>query len=940
MLRCCWRPLVQLGRPFPSITRAAHTYPPPKNPLSTGPLAALHAFLAPANLTAKEPCTYSPKDLHKLYLAVKALPPRKKSYPLNVYELNELLVLFGSLSVRPPRPSSVHVHSFVSRLSPAPFRTYWALVLDLAEQIRMRPKRSRRTSAHHYWVMRAHLARMSASPSGSTNDPAEAATVHYRYICKTGDPAVHLPYLRTMLALRRPTHLFQITYSLCGAAVPTPVQARVLAMIATRLARHSYPSKLPRHAKLFRHAFDMLASHQYGPHRQLTIPQLCAALASALFPHFFDHRLPTHMLEWAAQEAKEVFGPQSPPAASWDSLMVLALCAAPKLLSSSGGAATRARPGVREKSGGKYDQHTTWRTVFALAMFERTVPQADMATAVRRLWRTWKDAEAGPPAFVRCIVVGAFFRLAARTADGPLKDGCARYCLKHQLWGGGSQLDVVQTLDLLVDYVFAAMHTQPWPPNGWFEIFKALPVDSDIPWRARVADGVLRELLPRDVRAAYGLYVFCEKSNLSIPTDLVHALAVALAPRYLTEALLFLNNGRFSPDQTEELLDCILRTLLRERHAFRDLRLADVILPALQRLYLGTGRTPAKLTKFPLRYALALLMDSEHPIAAVQLLRILDARQPSYFSEHFYLRIMRTLIQRHQGAAASLLPIVHRFPARARHNFRRKLALELARMRAHTLADKIYRFGGNVATTADDPRAARALGAVSRVPAARGPTAATAFVEDAGAHGSHTAGSIAVKLAVLSAYRRGMGETTITWLGNAVLNGALYSTKSRSARLNLKQLLNNRQQLEADVDFLQDRVTVNLLVKVLLGWRDVMDGAQIRRLFDHLVRGGYPVSARWRGVVPFGTAAVKRGMMVEIDLQRLSPFISFQRHVRPLYKMFIKAFHLQKDRQGARVVVGILHAIENEMMERRHTRERARATGIRQKKTKLANKIK
>lgn len=129
------------------------------------PLSALHAFLAPTNLAAQEPLTYTPKALHQLYSAVKALPPRPRANPLNCYELDQLLVLFGSLSIPPPRPKCIYVHTFVSRIPEAPFRTYWPLVLELAEQIRIREKRKPRTGAHHYWVMRAHLARMRTAPS-------------------------------------------------------------------------------------------------------------------------------------------------------------------------------------------------------------------------------------------------------------------------------------------------------------------------------------------------------------------------------------------------------------------------------------------------------------------------------------------------------------------------------------------------------------------------------------------------------------------------------------------------------------------------------------------------------------------------------------------------------------------------------------------------------
>jgi hypothetical protein len=158
-MRCCWRPVVQLGRL--STPHRQYSSKIPLRPKLPPQLAALHAFLAPTNLASPEPLTYTPKALYRLYKAVKV--PRRGVHPLNGYELNELLMLFGTLSIPPPRPKCIYTHTFVSHIPEASFRMYWPLVLELAEQIRVRPKRKPRTGAHHYWVMRAHLARMSAA---------------------------------------------------------------------------------------------------------------------------------------------------------------------------------------------------------------------------------------------------------------------------------------------------------------------------------------------------------------------------------------------------------------------------------------------------------------------------------------------------------------------------------------------------------------------------------------------------------------------------------------------------------------------------------------------------------------------------------------------------------------------------------------------------------
>ncbi|KAJ7727321.1 hypothetical protein DFH07DRAFT_930877 [Mycena maculata] len=960
MLRCCWRPVVQLVRPYtPSRLYSSL----PKGQLT--PLAALRAFLAPTNLAAPEPVTYTPKELHQLYRAVEALPPRPGGgNPLNVYQLNQLLELFGSLSLPPPRPKCIFLHPFVSRIPAAPFRTYWPLVLDLAEQIRNREKRKFRTGAYHYWVMRAHLARMPSIPNAH-DDPADEATARYMRIRGTPDLEVHVSYLRAMLAMRRSTHLPQIVDHLCRVLVrhanpdgrfpdllweiilgqpdvlPPEIQSQVLAMLWTRMETHPY-LYATRNPKPREYVFDTIS----GTYIRLgvTVPQLCVALATALFPHFRLY-LPPVVWTWAAAEARAVFSPHNPAPARWGSLVFLALYAAPREFSGGGGGA----------QGGDVSEGSVpvgWRTVFALALLERTVPKdgtsAPARLAVRHLWRMWKNArELTVPPLVRRVVVGAFLRLAARTRDGPLKDGCQRYCITHGLWGthpdGQSRVDVAQTTELFVNFAYAALHTgtQAWP-----EIFEALPPG----WRARVADALFRAFVSQDVAAAHDLHAFCRHHEIAISVGSSHALALVLAGEYFPEeALRFLADERFSGDQLEELLDQIMRTLRYERHTFRDRPLADAIAPALARLYTGTDRSPRPRAKFSLRYALSVLIASGHVPAALALLRTLHARRPDFFSIHYFLRTMRTLVNVQAPAAAfAVLPLVRSFPPLAVENFRRKLTIRLARKGAHQLAERAYRFGG-VRRVRRRTREGLVRAVSFRV---REPPRLLALkIEPILAR--HPAHVPTVRLAVtllvrarrLAAARRvltrahaaGLDPQAVTWLGNIILDGSLWAARYKHARA-VRHILILRELLVQRFGFVQDRITLNIMVKALLRWQTFVDSVHIRRLVDYMVRSGYPAAARWRreGGVPFGTSTVES--VGPISTAGLPPFISFDRHVRPLYKMFIKALHLRGDLRGARTVIGVLHAAEEEVMVRRQILRRARLAGI-VNKVKSRNKL-
>ena len=101
-----------------------------------------------------------------------------------------------------------------------------------------------------------------------------------------------------------------------------------------------------------------------------------------------------------------------------------------------------------------------------------------------------------------------------------------------------------------------------------------------------------------------------------------------------------------------------------------------------------------------------------------------------------------------------------------------------------------------------------------------------------------------------------------------------------------------------------------------------MDSVKLRILFDYLVRNGY-LGGR-HGQVPFGTPESNRQI---IKLSELAGPPSFERHIRPLLKMFISAFHLRDDVVAARQVIGILKLEKATIMVKRDRRRRAKKAG-------------
>jgi hypothetical protein len=163
-----------------------------------------------------------------------------------------------------------------------------------------------------------------------------------------------------------------------------------------------------------------------------------------------------------------------------------------------------------------------------------------------------------------------------------------------------------------------------------------------------------------------------------------------------------------------------------------------------------------------------------------------------------------------------------------------------------------------------------------------------------------------------------------TSLGNVILDGYTRQLQTQNGR-HMRKILLAYDYLILEGGLVPDRVTINTMLKAILRWRNVMDSAKLRILFDHMVRNGYPGGREMRhGQVPFGTSISNPQMF---RLPQLDPPTSFERHIRPMLKMFIKAFHVRKDAAAARQVIGILQSEEKWILEKRDNRRRARKAG-------------
>lgn len=675
----------------------------------------------------------------------------------------------------------------------------------------------------------------------------------------------------------------------------------------------------------------------------LGTPLLGIALAAVIFPSY-NFTISQPVRQWAHAQAVAAFAPEVPLQTRWGNFLLLAASNLPVVTSESQIAPLPAQ--VARLNAGIVD----WRAIFVLTTVERVVRGFDssslslkhdeMHAIVRPLWRTWKQiGESGDvrPMIISQAIVTAFFRLAQMTMDEPLREGCFRYCVAQGLWTSPNADHRAQRRELISAYLLASARCMG---KRWVEIFSTLtPILPGTDWKSEALEGLILHYLAEDITTSHELYTFGQIHGIPLSIRVVRSVSVALASRSLETAIPFLRDPRFSPIDVEELLYAILRPLQEQCREYLEPHLVEALGKAVLELYTKPPvRLPSPHLKHPTRHLVTMMVTIGHSSTALHIIRAIHRHSPSFFTIPFFRRFMRALLRYRQFRnAAELLPLIkHAAPTPSVDDFRRKLTLGLARAGAHSLAEDIYRTGiSQKVRRSTRESLAHSVGFRVKAP----PRHLAIHVIPIVTRNPPDAPSLKFAISILIHARRylaarkllerthrDLDAKTCTWLGNTILHGPLLSLAQRNGRL-VRHILRTKELLMHKYGFIPDRVTINIILKSILCWRTVIDPSKIKALFDHMIRGGYPAGERWRrdGGVPFSTPASPPSN--EFQLSALPPSISFERHVRPMYKMFIKALYLRGDVRAAKTIVGIFKDEEVAAMHEREKRNRARELG-------------
>ncbi|KAG6918657.1 hypothetical protein DXG01_012778 [Tephrocybe rancida] len=832
------------------------------------------------------------------------------------------------------------------------------------------------------------------APNGSRERALSEATKHYLRIWRHAyDVDIHLPLIQKWFDLGTPKDTVTLVDRLCRVLelhvypssrlievlwrlilrntlplVPA-LKARILSMVNTRLSQEFFNSRQEHKDKKQRNPFHTPSAPvmpQEPPNQALGTPDLSNALGTALFPTYAPpgsrHTTP-EIDQWAAEQARQAFAPGVAQDVRWGNLLLLAIHQAERLNMPALPPPTEETETPSPDALEHAELLSDWRPVLTLSALESTTSgQARLAPStrdsvqdiVRPLWRTWKagDDDLRPlNETTSRPILASFFRLAAKVVDGPLTDACSRFCIKHDLFRRttyAAEGAATSWADLNAAYLLAVAACRG---VGWQTAFEETQISGN---RDEVLTTLFFHYVLTDLRIAHQVYTYAEQRGYQLRHRPVHAMGLALAkPGTWQLAVPLLERPGMSRQLKEELLIAILRVFQEERRQHVQPALAKILGDTLWKLYEHTA--PPSRFKYPIRFFFSIMIASEHPARAITVVEAIHRNAPpTFFTTRLFLRLMRTLVRyRYLHLTHRVHRLVSTDPADApaAADFRRKLTLSLARAGAYRAAQRAHTFGHQSAPTYRTPREAmaRAVRFNTRSPSSKHTLPIVSILNRAPTHPPtiRYAATLLVRAHRISAARGVLKRSlphldsqTLTAIGNTIIDSLLRRHLLRNGRL-VRHMKRTQEHLERTYGFKPDRVTINIMICGFLRWRGVLDSLKIRALFDHMVRCGYPASEQWRQPtsesagphnvdVPFGTSAAS----LKVNMPAVDEKIVFERHVRPMYKMFVKAFHARGDKAAARTVLGILKEEEVGALRIRQEQNRAQIEMVRRNNRK------
>ena len=151
---------------------------------------------------------------------------------------------------------------------------------------------------------------------------------------------------------------------------------------------------------------------------------------------------------------------------------------------------------------------------------------------------------------------------------------------------------------------------------------------------------------------------------------------------------------------------------------------------------------------------------------------------------------------------------------------------------------------------------------------------------------------------------------------------SIFRSNTQRPRAHLRIVLETMNEVQQHSDFKPDRVTFNIVMKGILRLDLDMNAKAIRTLFNHVIQSGYPNGDPRNPKQPVFPEETEQTVKVMkgFSFPEIDETISYERHVRPLYRMFIRALYIRRDLFGARRVTMVLKRVRAQDKGRRRRR--------------------
>ncbi|TRM65029.1 hypothetical protein BD626DRAFT_429559 [Schizophyllum amplum] len=879
---------------------------------------------------------YTPEALYELYTAVKH---RGHLSHLAPSHFSLLLHLFGvQTRADASLASSRRCHALLRPTSQAP-DGYWHVVREIVRDMEDEGKPMNMHDLH--WALLAHIPVVTSSATAQAQRAAckRVSTYYLKLRHLTPDSKAHLPFLTALESLGRPRDHDYLISHVCflletyhtldqplldfvwrtilsqHAHTSTSSQARVVQAVRTRFHKFRLPT---------REAY----SHKKARAPTIGLQLIRCAMLQAL--HAGDRApLPFEAVQWAHEAISQLFAGTRTDC--WHVLCVFVYSVA-----FDPHASCAALP---PHTNSQDTLAVQWRIICLLDVLDRKMLRdgSSVDTDVLRgdlwsLWDTWEPTVLYPKAnhhllVVRAIVV-VFLRLSAWTKDAELAERCLVFAKSRSLFYL-PDITSQQMRTSVNELVVASLAARAAVSRvmTWDEVFAPL-VDVPRDVLSDAVGAVIKNLVHRDISAVRALISHCRRSCIPVPPDALYAFGATLAVGSPQVAISVLPALKDAPQQAQLLLD-ILRALRRGRWETVQGGAASEMYAASRQLVFPLSES----LRYDVRCCVTILISSGRPAQGMRLAQLIAERAPAWVTLPFCRLLVRLLIRSRQfKLATEVVGLFEHGQSAAKRTLGREIAAVLAQAKAARLARQVYeRLGrGSDGTQLEDVIPETTL---------RYQVSSTSLSPGSGeslrgGRRRHQSTRIVIQgllnagrpSAARRVYGRSLGQLdarTRTALGNALIHRTF--ARRISGRHLIKAVLRARNALARSAMFIPDAATANMVLKAVLRWR-ALPSERLRAMFDHVARA----MLGWRtAVFDVGEEEAEAGTWAV--LEPLSRATSFARHVRPMMKMFVKAFHLRGDQEAARVVWRLLKVEEDVDRTRRRVRAVARVAGTRRR---------